>query len=202
MILQLIACNKWKLAIADVEGAFLQGDDWNRKKGKIYAYPPPGGGVPGIVEDEECIIEISKCVYGLMDAPRQWWMSISFTLRNLGMKQSELDPCLFYWHQDDMLQGVIALHVDDMVISGTDNFTNIINALKMKYPFKRWKMGKGEFLGRLLEQQDDFSIMVSQTDYAKKVQTAKISKERRRLKDEPLTSTELKQYRAILGAAN
>ena len=68
------------------------------------------------------VVELVKCVYGLCDAPRAWWLSFTRTLLDLGMKQSELDPCVYYWYHDEGLEGIIALHVDDMVIGGTGKF--------------------------------------------------------------------------------
>ena len=79
----------------DVEGAFLQGDPLERKQSKIYARIPRES-VPGVNEDS--VIELCKRVYGLMDAPRKWWESITSTLVSLGMKQSSLDPCSFLWY--------------------------------------------------------------------------------------------------------
>lgn len=57
-----------------------------------------------------------------MDAPRQWWKCFTQFLCSLGMKQSQLDPCIFYWYHGGHLHGVIALHVDDMLIAGAMEF--------------------------------------------------------------------------------
>jgi IS30 family transposase len=201
--LQLLASGKWELMIMDVEGAFLQGEPLNREQGKLYAEIPTEG-IPGIPQGS--VVELCKCVYGLMDAPRKWWESISSTLVALGMCQSQLDPCLFYWYNgehDNALEGVIALHVDDMVTGGTKQFCDkILMKLRDKYPFKHWKRGKGEFLGRWLEQNHDGSITCQQLDYASKVESVFISRERRKQKDDLLTASELHQFRGVIGAAN
>ena len=65
---------------------------------------------------EGSIVELTNCVYGLMDAPRHWWTCLSKTLRGLGLKQIMLDPCVFFWHSEGKLQGVVAVHVDDLVL--------------------------------------------------------------------------------------
>ena len=194
--LQLAASNRWVVRIADVEGAFLQGDRLERKSGRIFANPPREG-IPGV--PPHSLIEMTKCVYGLMDAPRQWWKCFTQFLCSLGMKQS---PCIFYWYCSGHLHGVVALHVDDMLIAGTLEFETVLTQLRGRYPFKHWKERQGDFLGRKIKQYDDFSIEVDQSSYAKEVKTAIISKERRRQKDDDLTKEELSQYRAILGAAN
>ena len=198
--LQTIASNNWKMTVADVEGAFLQGEEYNRKGGSIYTTIPREG-FPGIPEGS--VFELTKCVYGLMDAPLRWWRSITGTLKNLGVKQSELDPCLFYWFHEQKCQGVLAIHVDDILFGGTKTFEDmVLKGLKNRYPFKHWTQDKADFLGRRLFQQNDYSITIDQEKYSQSVRVAQISRDRRKEKDEPLTTKELQQYRAILGAAN
>lgn len=70
--LQLLASKKWRMIISDVEGAFLQGEKLDRKRGKIFVRLPKDG-VPGY--SKKAVAEIVKCVYGLCDAPRSWWLS-------------------------------------------------------------------------------------------------------------------------------
>ena len=199
-VLQLLASFQWRLTVADVEGAFLQGDEYRRDTGPIYVSMPRDK-FPQLPADT--LFELTKCVYGLMDAPLRWWKSLEKTFKSLKLTQSQLDPCIFYWYDRSVLAGLIACHVDDLLIGGTANFaTQVIDPLKKIYPFKHWKFGKSEFLGRTLTQHDDFSIVIDQREYANKVKVANISKERRKYKDDKLTNAELKDYRAILGAAN
>ncbi len=110
VILQIISSMnlKWTLEIADVEGGFLQGEPLRREAGRLYLRVPRGG-IPNYAADD--LFEIKKCIYGLMDAPQKWWRSISAMLQQLGCKQSELDPCCFFWFCEQKLSGVIALHV-------------------------------------------------------------------------------------------
>ena len=199
-VLQLLASMKWIMNVADIEGAFLQGDEYSRDSGPIYVMLPHDT-FPGLPTNT--IFQLTKCVYGLMDAPLRWWKSLERTLKNLDMQQSELDPCIFYWYKQNVLQGVMAVHVDDLLIGGSNDFlSEVVEPLKAKYPFKHWKTGQSDFLGRNLVQNADFSICIDQKEYANNVKPAIISKERRKYKDDKLTSKELHQYRAILGAAN
>ena len=128
-VLQILASNKWTLEIADVEGV-LQGDPFRRDRGPVYARVPREG-VDGVPAD--AVVELTKCVYGLVDAPIHWWRSITRALVRLGMVQSELDPCVFRWFEDigngqHQLGGILALHVDDMVIGGNANFHHAVHA--------------------------------------------------------------------------
>lgn len=198
--LQIISSMRWYLNICDIEGAFLQGGQYERPQGKIYARIPKKG-VPNVSND--CLVELTKCVYGLIDAPLQWWNCFTKCLTELGMRQSELDPCCFRYYHDHELHGVLALHVDDMVLGGSHVFMqNVVKKMREKFPFKHWITQRGEFLGRQLEQKDDFSIVIDQASYARKVKTIEISKERRKEKDSPVNEKEKQQLRAVLGAAN
>ena len=202
--LQLIACKRWTLGIGDVEAAFLRGDNIQRSKGKILVQAPEDG-IPGVPPGS--VIELLKPVYGLVDAPRAWNESFSRSLRELGCRQSALDPCLFYsYGKNDAwseVQGVIALHVDDLLFGGTSMFEReIMGSLRERYPFKHFKKQAGEFLGRHVRQTEDFAIHVEQKDYAEQVECLSLSKERRRHRESEVTEDERRQMRAALGELN
>ena len=80
---------------------------------------------------ENYIWELKKPVYGLSDASLKWYNRvIEFILSSDG-KVSRLDPALFLWHRENKLIGIIALHVDDFLWSGDDNFERtVINKLR------------------------------------------------------------------------
>ena len=83
-------------------------------------------------------------------------------------------------------------------MGGSSEFHHtVLSRLRQRFPFKHWTEGQATFLGRRLKQQDDFSILCDQEEYASQVKRAYNSRERRRQKDEALTPGEL-----ILGAAN
>ena len=55
---------------------------------------------------------------------------------------------------------------------------------------KHVKVGEGEFLGKMLKQNSDYSISITQRDYAEAVTCIPISKERRKHKDQEATEQE------------
>jgi hypothetical protein len=62
------------------------------------------------------------------------------------MVRSKLDPCVFYWHHENSLGGVICLHVDDIVVGlgGCEEFhVQVLDRLNKRYPFKHWQTGSG-----------------------------------------------------------
>ena len=81
--------------------------------------------------------------------------------------------------------------MDDLLFGGTKNFQeNVFHRLQSKYPFKHVKHGKGEFLGKFLEQMSDGTIVIQQKEYAEAVTSIPISKERRKQKDQNTTDQE------------
>ena len=198
---QIIASCGWGMTIGDIEAAFLRGDGITRQKGRVLV-KIPSEGIPDV--PPTAIIELLRPVYGLADAPRLWWKSLTKTLSDLGMTQSKLDSCLFYYRSSaGTLEGVVAFHVDDLLFGGTKNFQeNVFHRLQSKYPFKHVKHGKGEFLGKFLEQMSDGTIVIQQKEYAEAVASIPISKERRKQKDQNTTDQEKAQMRAVLGEVN
>ena len=89
--------------LTDVKSAFLQGKPIDRV---VHLKPPPEVNSNKVW----CLL---KAIYGLNDASRQWYMRVLEVLIESGMQMSTLDEALFYWTSDSVLQGLIAIHVDD-----------------------------------------------------------------------------------------
>ena len=136
-------------------------------------------------------------------APRQWHGKVQRTMQELGLTMSSLDPCLYYYHRDGQLHGLLTIHVNDLITTGNSRFEQeILGPLRQRFPFKHWKQDEGEFLGRYVRRQDDGSIVVSQEEYCKKLKTIEVSRERKRDRDQPLTEKERSQLRGVAGGLN
>ena len=69
-----------EVTLGDLEAAFMQSDTGvaKRKKGKLYASLPPGG-IPledGTWVEAGSIIQLNAAVYGLVNAPSAWRLSL------------------------------------------------------------------------------------------------------------------------------
>ena len=78
----------------------------------------------------------------------------------------------------------------------------VIKELKKLYPFKHWKEGGGEFLGKTLHQEQSGEINVCQMEYARQLQGIKISTDRKKQRAESITESEQQELRGVLGAVN
>ena len=67
------------------------------------------------------MIELKQYVYGLVDAPRRWFETLTGYLKtDLKGKQSKLAPSVFPWHgPQGQLRGIMMIQVDDVARGGT-----------------------------------------------------------------------------------
>jgi len=89
---------------------------------------------------------LNRVLYGLKQAGRQWFLTISKFLRENGYTQLSSEPCIFKKVINNKLVGLIGLYVDDMMITGNNReIRNIISKLK-----KRFKISNCEPLRYIL----------------------------------------------------
>ena len=95
-------------------------------------------------------MEIRLPLYGLSDSPKRWFLELSNLLQNIGWKSSALDKCVFTFFDPDskVLTGILCLHVDELLLGGCDTaYRQTVNALRSRFPFRKWKRNQGEFCG-------------------------------------------------------
>ena len=157
-----IAANKgWKVESSDVRSAFLQSDYIDRD---VFVDPPQERKKQGI------IWRLKKPCYFLDDALRQWFLSFKKTLKDLGMVQSQREYCLFLYHKEDQLEGFLVFHVDDIILAGSEEFTEIMKKLRTKYNFGKVEKGSFAFTGLNISQAESSQITLHQKDYIEKLE--------------------------------
>jgi transposase InsO family protein len=145
----------------DIKAAFLQGQVIDRV---IYVQPPKE-----CESDTSVVWKLNKCVYGLVDASRNWFLSVKKELQLLHCEESKLDPALFYWHQGDKLDGLFLMHVDDFLWAGSDRFKqDVILPLRMKFHCGKELDCSFRYIGLDIEQTDG-QIYLSQKDYTEEI---------------------------------
>ena len=114
--LYVMVPKEWKCQSLDVKAAFLQGKTIDRD---VFIKPPLKAGCKGY------IWKLRTWVYGLVDVSRIWYLRVKEELLNLGRSISIYDPALFFWHCNEKLEGVLAVHEDDFLFGSTELFKHI-----------------------------------------------------------------------------
>ncbi len=66
------------------------------------------------------VCKLQKALYGLMQAPRQWYAKLnSFLTESLHFQSSPYDPCLYVFNKDGK-KALISLYVGDLLLASSD----------------------------------------------------------------------------------
>ena len=165
LLLLIISTHKWHAHTLDVKSAYLQGATIDRE---LYLIPPKAFG-------KNKLWRLLKCPYGLVDASRQWYISVLRNLKALSGKQLSLDPGVFIWRSDSCLMGIVAFHVDDFLIGGNETFhATVINRLKEMMTMGNEESSSMTFLG-LHIYEDNFAIYLHTNPYSNSLEEVVLS---------------------------
>ena len=187
----------FRIKTTDIKSAFLQSDDLSRE---VYIEPPKE------VKEVGKIWKLVKPLYGLNDASLQFYNSVKSELIKLGMKQSKIDPALFFFKQvrngEEHLDGSIALHVDDFLHAGCEEFDEkVMNKLRLRFKAGKLETGVFKYVGYTIDQKGT-EVTISQEEYVSKVHVPTVTAIRARSKNDGLSNEEHTEMRAITGALN
>ena len=161
-VLCVIMSYGWSCNSLDIKTAFLQSEKMDRP---VHLLPPP---------EAKCKVgklwKLSKCVYGLNDASRSWYLTVKKELLQLGAEMSKLDQAVFTWYHQGKLHGIISTHVDDFCWGGTKVFSvSVIDKIKKKFEVRSEESTKFKYVGLEVEQKED-KIVISQDKYVETLQ--------------------------------
>eukprot|EP00956_Cyclotella_meneghiniana_P006978 scaffold9391_cov39-Cyclotella_meneghiniana.AAC.11 len=106
-------------AQADITAAFVHAPLTENEH--IYVEQPKG-----FVTDKNLVLKLNRSVYGIRQAPRNFFRYLVKKLGSEGLKQSEHDPCLFIGPQT-----IVICYVDDLLFfsKSENDIDNIISNL-------------------------------------------------------------------------
>nr|GEY76385.1 putative ribonuclease H-like domain-containing protein [Tanacetum cinerariifolium] len=145
----------------DVKSAFLYGtiDE------EVYVCQPPGFEDPDYPDK---VYKVVKALYGLHQAPRDWYETLANYLLENGFQRGKIDQTLFIKRQkSDIL--LVQIYVDDIIFSLTNK--DLCKAFEklMKDKFQIISMGELTFfLGLQVKQKKD-GIFISQDKYVAEI---------------------------------
>ena len=110
--LSVVVAKSWELHQLDVNNTFLYGD----LEEEVYMKLPPG--FTSSAPSKVC--RLRKSLYGLRQAPRQWFAKFSNKLEAYGFVRSYANYSLFTYRKGNIFLGLL-LYVDDIILAGNDN---------------------------------------------------------------------------------
>ena len=189
----------WQVKKGDVTGAFLQGRTYPQE---LYCIPVPEiCGAMGL--EENSVTRVRRGCYGLVDAPLEWYRTVSAFLDSLGLVKSWADPCTWLWKPEGVLQGMISGHVDDFLFAGPQQdkaWQQLEATIQQHFKWTDWEENKFVQRGVLVERQSDGSFHLSQKAYVEKIPEIFLNATRKKELTSETTEREKSQLRATLGA--
>ncbi|GJX17685.1 putative ribonuclease H-like domain-containing protein [Tanacetum coccineum] len=187
----------------DVKSAFLYG----KIEEEVYVCQPPGFEDP---EFPDRVYKVEKALYGLHQAPRAWYETLSTYLLDNGFQRGQIDKTLFIKRiKSDIL--LVQVYVDDIIFGSTKKELCTEFEKLMHKKFQMSSMGELTFfLGLQVTQKDD-GIFISQDKYVDEilkkfgfltVKTASTPMETSKplLKDAEAEDVDVHLYRSMIGS--
>ncbi|GKD23292.1 putative ribonuclease H-like domain-containing protein [Tanacetum coccineum] len=145
----------------DVKSAFLYGiiDE------EVYVSQPPGFVDPKFPKK---VYKVVKALYGLHQAPRAWYATLSTFLLKSGYRRGTIDKTLFIKKEKNDIM-LVQVYVDDIIFSSTKKSWSDEFEAFMKSRFQMSSMGELTFfLGLQVKQKED-GIFISQDKYVAEI---------------------------------
>ncbi len=167
-LLQLAIIDKRKIAISDVTAAYLHANI----DGEVYMRLNKD--ISNLIDNNSTAkthVKLKKCLYGLRQSGRRWYELLASTLKTLGFKISDIEPCAFF--KDNCW---IITYVDDIIIMSTSEQveSSIITALEKPFGKLQTQYGPSySFLG-LSMCREEHGLLINQSGYLDKI-TSEVS---------------------------
>ncbi|GJR97171.1 putative ribonuclease H-like domain-containing protein [Tanacetum coccineum] len=187
----------------DVKSAFLYG----KIEEEVYVCQPPGFEDPDFPDR---VYKVEKALYGLHQAPKAWYETLSTYLLDNGFQRGKIDKTLFIRRdKGDIL--LVQVYVDDIIFGSTKKSLCTEFEKMMHKKFQMSSMGELTFfLGLQVKQKED-GIFISQDKYVTEilkkfgftdVKTASTPMETQKLllKDEDGEEVDVHLYRSMIGS--
>ncbi|GJV04631.1 putative ribonuclease H-like domain-containing protein [Tanacetum coccineum] len=187
----------------DVKSAFLYG----KIKVEVYVCQPLGFEDPDFPNR---VYKVENALYGLHQAPRAWYETLSTYLLDNGFQRGKIDKTLFIRRDKGDIM-FVQVYVDDIIFGSTKKSLCTEFEKMMHKKFQMSSMGELTFFLRLQVKQKDDGIFISQDKYVTEilkkfgftnVKTTSTPMETQKplLKDEHGEEVDVHLYRSMIGS--
>ncbi|GJY57132.1 putative ribonuclease H-like domain-containing protein, partial [Tanacetum coccineum] len=193
---------KNKARLMDVKSAFLYG----KIEEEVYVFQL-------VFEDPDFpdrVYKVEKALYGLHQAPRAWYETLSIYLLDNGFQRGKIDKTLFIRrNKGDIL--LVQVYADDIIFGSTKKSLCTKFEKMMHKKFQMSSMGELTFFLRLQVKQKEDGIFISQDKYVTeilkkfgftdvKTRSTPMETQKPLLKDEDGKEVDVHLYRSMIGS--
>ena len=187
---------QYRLISGDIKTAFLSGDEDVRN---IFIAPPDD--VRQMLNvDHDTVLRMRKAVYGLVNAPKKWWVRLRKSLIQHSLTSCSLDPCVFVLRKSGKVHGVLGVHVDDMIGGGNETFNRVMTVVRKEFDFGSWDIGNFRFKGRRFSQMPNGEIVFDMEQFKHELEQIEVSKADKTKPERNLNTKEHTQFRGGVGS--
>jgi hypothetical protein len=159
-LLAIAARNDWPIDMFDFHSAFLNGELDDDED--IYMEQPPDHPVD---DPDRFVVKLHKSIYGLKQAGKKWYDSLSRSLADIGFQKSEADPAVFYAHAGGDVV-ILAIHVDDCTITSSSVSLQEVFKARIGTKFKLTDLGAISWLLGFTITRDRAARTISLSQHA------------------------------------
>ena len=134
-------------------------------KEEEYVAQPPGYEVE---RKEDKLYQLRKSIYGLMEAPRAWYIRIDAYLLDNGFNKCDGEITLYIKESDGKIL-IFVLYVDDFIFTGSDDFLIVDFKQVMKNEFEMTDLGLLRYFLGIEVKQTENGIFISQEKYVAQI---------------------------------
>ena len=184
-----------KVKSCDITNAYFQAAPATR----LMLMAQPKGGVPDPdIPPEACFI-CRVPVYGSVDAGRGFYLRMDFEVKDCEFTASKILPALYFLRsKDDRLIGMLATHVDDLLMAYHEEAEENFRKLFAKFTVGKVEECNFRYCGRRFTQDPDFTIHIDAADNTRSVKHIAITPGRK--STDTVTEKELTQLRSVTGS--
>ncbi|GJS71372.1 putative ribonuclease H-like domain-containing protein [Tanacetum coccineum] len=187
----------------DVKSAFL----YVTIEEEVYVYQPPGFEDPHFPNK---VYKVEKSLYGLHQAPRAWYETLSTYLLENRFRRGTINKTLFIKKdKSDIL--LVYVYVDDIIFGSTKKTLCLEFEQMMHKRFQMSSMGEFTFFLGLQVQQKEDGIFIIQDKYVAeilkkfdfatvKTRSTAIETNKALVKDEEAEAVDVHLYRSMIGS--
>ena len=109
----------------------------------------------------------------------------------------DLDPAMFFLHNDGKLNGIICCHVDDFLHAGDESLEKIMVNLRKRFVTGKVEENNFYYIGFRIVQESN-AIILDQSRYVENMKNKVLDPNRAKDKQSKLTTEKQTEYRSLL----